>query len=225
MLPLLILSAAATVSMTLGWDHTIARRLFFDASAGQFIGAGSGAWWARDVLHHGGRNLIRAIGAAAVVTWAGSFWLRSWLPLRRPAGYVALCLITSATIVAALKFATNTDCPRDLIEFGGLYPQVGLFEFRPAGLPRAQCYPGAHSCSGYSLLAFFYAAAWYRNAYDWRWLLPGLVTGTVFAFAQEARGAHFLSHDLAGAAVALFVAAGYAALLLREPPRVGAAQL
>jgi membrane-associated PAP2 superfamily phosphatase len=29
-----------------------------------------------------------------------------------------------------------------------------------------------------------------------------LLLGTVFAFAQEARGAHFLSHDLMGTAVA-----------------------
>jgi membrane-associated PAP2 superfamily phosphatase len=217
LLPVMLLGAAAVASMALDWDHAIAQKLFFDTSAGRFIGAGTGAWWARDLLHEGGRNLVRAIGMAALVVWIGSLWLRGWAPLRRPAAYVALCLITSATVVAALKLATNTDCPRDLLVFGGLYPDVGFFDPRPADLPRALCFPGAHACSGYSLLAFYYAAASHRSRYDWRWLLPALLTGTAFAFAQEARGAHFLSHDLVGAAVAVCVAAAFAALLLRLP--------
>jgi hypothetical protein len=132
-------------------------------------------------------------GAAAAVVWLGSFFVPGWTHLRRLAAYVALSVIASAALVEALKYATNTDCPRDLLDFGGSNPHIAFFQWRPSTLPRAMCFPGAHAASGYSLLALFHAAASYRNRHDWRWLMPGLLLGTVFAFAQEARGAHFLS--------------------------------
>lgn len=205
----------SALSMAYGWDRAIASSLFFDRGTGQFIG--DGAWWARDLLHHGGRNLIRTAGALALLIWLGSYRIRAWSPWRRPAAYVALCLFACAAIVAALKVATQTDCPRDLIEFGGLNPYLGLLERRAASLPPALCFPGAHAASGFALIALFYAAAHRWQRYDWRWLIPGLLTGTVFAFAQEARGAHFLSHDLAGAAISLTVAVTFAAWMLTLP--------
>jgi membrane-associated PAP2 superfamily phosphatase len=39
-------------------------------------------------------------------------------------------------------------------------------------------------------------------------LLSGLAVGAVFAFAQEARGAHFLSHDLWSGFIVWFVELG-----------------
>lgn len=215
--PLCLLGLAASASMAFGWDQDFAAGLFFDPVTREFLGAGTGSWWARDLLHHGGRNLIRTVGAAATIVWLGSYFVPGWTRLRRLAAYVALSLIVSAALVEALKYATNTDCPRDLLDFGGVHPHVALLQWRPSTLPRAMCFPGAHAASGFSLLALFHAAASYRNRHDWRWLLPGLLLGTVFAFAQEARGAHFLSHDLTGAAVAWAVVTVLAALML-EPP-------
>ena len=58
-----------------------------------------------------------------------------------------------------------------------------------------------------------------RGRYDSRWLLPAVVAGALFAFAQEARGAHFLSHDLTGAAVSVIVAVLLAVLMLPLPQR------
>lgn len=217
--PALLLVALAAASMGLGWDHALAHALFYDAAAGRFLGTGPGDWWARDLLHHGGRNLIRLVALVALCIWAASHAWPSWRPLRRPAAYVSLCLAASAALVAALKFGTHIDCPRDLLEFGGTNPTLGLLDPRPAWLPPAACFPGAHAASGVSLLSLYYAMASVRGKYELRWLLPALVAGPVFAFAQEARGAHFLSHDLTGAALAIFVAVLLAALMLPLPDR------
>lgn len=219
LLPVLLLISMAIAAINLGWDHALAHALFYDADSGGFVGTGPGAWWARDLLHHGGRNLIRAVGVLAVCVWAASFALPSWQKLRRPAAYVALCLATSAAVVAMLKFGTRMDCPRDLIDFGGTNPVVGFFDRRPDWLPAAACFPGAHAASGASLLSLYYAMASHRGRYEHRWLLPSVVAGVVFALAQEARGAHFLSHDLTGAAVSIVVAVLLAVLLLPLPQR------
>jgi membrane-associated PAP2 superfamily phosphatase len=39
-------------------------------------------------------------------------------------------------------------------------------------------------------------------------LAGGLLIGTVFALGQQARGAHFLSHDLTSAAIVWYVLLG-----------------
>ena len=50
-------------------------------------------------------------------------------------------------------------------------------------------------------------------------LWVSLAVGTLFAFGQEARGAHFLSHDVCSAFVAWFVAlATYSAWVQRPTP-------
>jgi hypothetical protein len=50
-------------------------------------------------------------------------------------------------------------------------------------------------------------------------LWVSLAVGTLFAFGQEARGAHFLSHDVCSAFVAWFVAlATYSAWIQRPTP-------
>jgi membrane-associated PAP2 superfamily phosphatase len=81
---------------------------------------------------------------------------------------------------------------------------VHLFGDRPDDLPRAQCFPGGHSSSGFALLALYFALR-DRRPRAARWFLGGaLAVGTLFAFGQEARGAHFLSHDLWSLGIAWF---------------------
>ena len=105
-------------------------------------------------------------------------------------------MVLATTLVGALKAVTNVDCPWDLSEFGGVRPYVGLLEDRPDWLPRAKCFPGAHSASGFALMSFYFA--WFKTPGRAKFigLAGGLTTGLLFAFGQEARGAHFLSHDL-----------------------------
>src|SRR5207342_1086221 len=107
----------------------------------------------------------------------------------------------STGIVGALKATTNVDCPWDLAEFGGDRPYVSLFADRPDSLPRARCFPGAHASSGFAFLfGYFLLRDGARRRARWA-LAAAILLGVAFSVGQEARGAHFISHDLTSAAI------------------------
>jgi membrane-associated PAP2 superfamily phosphatase len=196
-------------------DRMIAREWYFNVHTGTWLGAGSGEWWARGLLHTGGRWIVRGVAAAALALWALSFFvgpLREW---RRSAGFVLLSMVLATLIVGGLKTVTNVDCPWDLAGFGGTSPYVALFADRPDALRHAQCFPGAHASSGFALMCFYFVFR-DRSRRVAHWLLAaGLAVGIAFSIGQEARGAHFLSHDLASAAIVWFVQLALYVKLLR----------
>jgi membrane-associated PAP2 superfamily phosphatase len=193
-------------------DLRIADAFFFNWPANEWIGAHS--WWAVDLIHTGGGWLVRLIGLAALATLVAGFWLKRWRGLRRGAAYLTLGLILVPTIVGSLKQVTNVDCPWDLDRYGGDRPYVSLFADWPDDLPLARCYPGSHSSSGFALMAVFFLLRASRPRLA-RWSLAGaLLVGVIFSLGQQARGAHFLSHDLASAAIAWFLLLGLAQLML-----------
>jgi membrane-associated PAP2 superfamily phosphatase len=197
--PLLLFLLIFAAVEGLGLDRSIAGALFFDRQTGHWLGSGAGDWWAHQALHDGGRWLVRGIAAAAIFTWLGSFAVPAIRHWRQPAGFMALAMVLSVAIVGGLKAITNVDCPWDLAGFGGHQPYVALFADRPDYLSRARCFPGAHSSSGFALVAGYFAFRDRAPLWARAWLIAGLVLGCVFAIGQEARGAHFLSHDLTGA--------------------------
>lgn len=213
--PLLAFSVVFAVLEIWVLDPVIARAWYFDTSTLQWAGAGSGAWWARDLLHTGGRWLVRCIAAAAMFTWALSFAVAGLKPWRRTAGFIAIAIVISTALVGALKGVTNVDCPWDLNGFGGDNPYVPLFADRPDFLARAKCFPGAHASSGFALMCFYFALR-DRHARLARWALGiAIAIGIAFSIGQEARGAHFVSHDLVSAAMVWFIQLALYAWLLR----------
>jgi membrane-associated PAP2 superfamily phosphatase len=146
---------------------------------------------------------MRLIGVVALVAFAASFRVARLAPWRRALGYFAACMALVPLLVGALKEATNVDCPWDLAGLGGERPYVHLFGDRPDGLPRAACFPGAHSSSAFALLALYFVGLGLgRPGLARAGLALGLGLGALFAFGQQARGAHFLSHDLWSAFIA-----------------------
>jgi membrane-associated PAP2 superfamily phosphatase len=203
-------------------DPVLARAWFFDVPTMHWLGTGPGDWWARGLLHTGGRWLARGVAALALLAWALSFVHVRFSEWRRPAGFIALALVLSTAIVGGLKSITNVDCPWDLTGFGGHNPYIALFADRPDALLRARCFPGAHSSSGFSLLCFYFV---WRDGSPRRaaWALAlGIMVGVLFSIGQQARGAHFVSHDFASAAIVWFVQLALYAWLLK--PARGATQ-
>jgi membrane-associated PAP2 superfamily phosphatase len=190
--------AGAVLIVTLDLDRRITHAWFYDFVHGTWLGEGSGAWWARDLLHSAGRWLVRLVAFAALIAWVATRF-------RRRAAFAFLAILLATGVVGGLKTVTNVDCPWDLEEFNGDRPYVGLFADRPAGLPHARCFPGAHASSGFALMFGYFLLR--DSSRRWaRWALAGgLLVGLLFSLGQEARGAHFVSHDLTSAAVVWFV--------------------
>ena len=136
--------------------------------------------------------------------------LRRW---RRPAGFLILCIALGTGAVALLKQTTNVDCPRSLAEFGGQQPYVQPV-CRAATLPcpARDAFPGGHSSSGFALFALYFLCLARNRRLARVSLALALTVGGLFAFGQEARGAHFLSHDIWSAAIVWFACLGVFAL-------------
>ena len=207
-----------------GLDRPIAHALYYNAATQRWLGAGAGDWWAHQVIHEGGRWLARLLGVAALLAWLGSFCIDRLRKRRRTAGFIFAAVALSVGLVGVLKLVTNVDCPWDLTEFGGDRPYVGLFEHRPAMLPRGECFPGAHASSGFALVCFYFALR-DRSRRKARWALAAACAiGVLFSIGQEARGAHFFSHDLASAGIVWLIQLGLYTWLLRPAIPVGEAR-
>ena len=203
--PLLAFAVFFSVLEVFSLDRVLAREWYFNVHTGTWLGADSGAWWARGLLHTGGRWFVRGVAAAVLASWLLSFVIDRWRHWRLPAGYVLLSMLLGMLIVGGLKAVTNVDCPWDLAGFGGHSPYIALFGDRPDALPRARCFPGAHASSGFALFSFYFLFHGHSRRVA-RWMLASAVAvGVVFSVGQEARGAHFLSHHLTSAAIVWFV--------------------
>jgi membrane-associated PAP2 superfamily phosphatase len=195
--PLVLMVAAFLSIEALGLDRLLAHALFYDAGTRHWLGDGGGSWWARDLLHGAGRWLVRGVATGALLAWMASFVAPRCRRWRQPAGFVFVAIALPVALVGTLKAVSNVDCPWDLAEFGGTRPYVNLLGDRPDYLPTARCFPGAHSSSGFALLCFHFLWRDHRPRRAlWALCTAGAI-GLSFAFGQEARGAHFLSHDLA----------------------------
>lgn len=213
--PLLAFSVAFGVIEILGLDRPIASALYFDVANAHWLGTGPGDWWAHELLHDQGRWLVRGVAAVAILIWLASFLLPSLRQWRAPAGYVGLSMVVATALVGSLKAVTNVDCPWDLAGFGGQNPYVPLFADRPDYLPRARCFPGAHAASGFALMSLYFAARDRAPRLARPFLWVAIMVGCLFALGQEARGAHFISHDLVAAALVWFAVLGLYAWLLK----------
>lgn len=154
------------------------------------------AWITTHLIHKAGKWLSAFATLLALVAcfhaWRHARW-RSW---RWPLLYLVLAVALGTGMVSLLKSLTHMDCPWDLTRYGGLREYVGLFTPRPADMPRGMCFPAGHASAGYAWVSLYFFALMVRPAWRWRGLAVGLLAGAVFGFAQQLRGAHFLSHDL-----------------------------
>lgn len=205
LLPVAVMTALFALVEAFGLDRPIANALYFNAATQHWVGTGAGDWWAHQLIHDGGRWLPRVLGAGALLAWLASFFVASLRPWRRTAGYLFAALALSVGIVGGLKAITNVDCPWDLSGFGGDRPYVPLFAHRPEWLPQAQCFPGAHASSGFALLCLYFVLRDRSRRLACRALFGACLMGIVYSIGQEARGAHFLSHDLAAAGIVWIV--------------------
>ncbi|MFB2651189.1 phosphatase PAP2 family protein [Shewanella seohaensis] len=161
-----------------------------------------GHWLTENLLHVTGRNLVILLAVVVVSCIGLSFRIDKLRPYRKGFIYLFCSVLASVVLVRLGKSLTHMTCPWDVLEFGGRMMHSSLFARLPEGAEFGQCFPGGHSSGGFAWVASYYVLKEYRPAYAKAGLIFGIVLGAVFGFAQELRGAHFLSHDLWSLAIA-----------------------
>jgi len=166
---------------------------FFDADKGVFTFNDNFLF--KRVLHDWARNgayisaLLLLIGLVLSKTANQPGW-------RRPLTFMFISMLVSTGSIALIKYFSNIHCPNMLLEYGGQFQRVELFEANSFHQKPGRCWPSGHASTGFCFLAFFYAARVYRP----RWALPCLIVaiglGALYGVSQTVRGVHFFSHGL-----------------------------
>lgn len=114
-------------------------------------------------------------------------------------------VISSVFAVVILKHTFNADCPWDLLKYGGDRPFYPIMNYNNEVMDSKHCFPAAHASVGYSWVALYFYFKVTNNKFKYWALAAALMTGMVFGFVQQIRGAHFLSHDISSLLVCLII--------------------
>lgn len=190
-------------------DFAVAR-LFFDPAAGNFP-LKDGALLAQ-AGHTALRWLVISIWLGAVALLAASWRIAALRAWRARLVYFSATVAVCTLLVSLVKMASAHSCPWDLAMFGGQAHWFPLLGAPEAASGPGRCWPGAHSASGFSLVAGYFAFRDGHRAAAWTALGVALALGTLMGLVQVARGAHFLTHNLWSLWIAwLCCLAGYVA--------------
>lgn len=188
--PTLALLAGLLVFDVSGLDMPLAH-LFGDATGFAL----RGHWLLEGVFHAGARALAWGFGLWICV---GAWWPVGVLRRLDDSARVRLALTTLLAVLAvsALKSFSATSCPWDLAAFGGSATHVShwLWAQRDGGSGR--CFPAGHASSGFCFVGGFFAFRGVAPVIARRWLQASVAAGLALGLAQQARGAHFMSHTL-----------------------------
>lgn len=155
------------------------------------------------VLHKGGVKFIILL-LVFIVLRTAFIWSkehkseqkRFWL-------FTLISSVLTILVVYGLKKITTLPCPWNITHFSGSVVSPSIWSAFSFSLPNAHCFPAGHSSGGFGFLSLYYANLYVHKKRNFKMLLPGLLLGLVFGFAQQARGAHFLSHDVATALISI----------------------
>lgn len=166
---------------------------FFDRTTNQWRHGGD--WWANQLLHDGGRMVIKLTVALAVFLWAGSFVRGGWRHWRRPAAYVLLVIGLCTGVVALGQQLSHLPCPHSMARYDGELAHLSIWDGYFSDQRFGHCFPGKHASGGFSLFFLYYLFRDHRLGLALLGLGGALLAGSLFSFAQMARGAHFFSHN------------------------------
>lgn len=191
-LPLLVATGVLYLLENSALDLWLADRWF---AAEGFRWALQDHWLTNDVIHHHGKQLIIALWLTALAAWGASFRrprLERW---RRPLGYLLVSMALLPALIAHFKHYSPVPCPWDLLRYGGDVSYQHSLDYNFGPTDQGHCFPAGHASGGFALLSLYFAACPYARR-PWLFLIPGLVVGLTFGLGQQARGAHFISHDV-----------------------------
>ncbi len=209
LLMLVALALSATFLVWLGQatdvDLHIAR-LSYDVARKQF--PFRDAWVTKQFFH----VYIKLVA----ITLAVVFFVCTLIDYWRPGKYwsrgkglriraVALCAILVPSIISVLKQSSRLHCPWDLAMFGGVESYFRLLDVIPAGSSPGHCFPAGHASGGFWLASIM--IFWLPKQARLAWSVGfGLFcVGLLMGIVQQIRGAHFTTHTLWSAWIAIFI--------------------
>lgn len=190
-----VLQLLAGLALVLAWDAA-----GLDLALAGCFGGPAGfpareAFWSRDLLHAGLRDLwIATWLLLALDAWRPAPALRGPSRRERRLALVAGLLVLLA--VPALKGLSHSSCPWSLQGFGGSSPWVSHWDWTLRDGGPGHCFPSGHTAGA----AAFSPFAWIWGRRAWLALAASVALAS---FGQMARGAHFLSHALWAAWIAI----------------------
>ncbi len=203
LLPALALVGSALAAMVSGFDFWMADRLYA-LQGGNWVLRHS--YLATKILHPAGRDASTIAWICVLVLCASCSRFPRWSHHRRPLACLAASVLLSTLLVSWIKSWSNVDCPWDLLRYGGERAYSHVFSIRPENTPGGACFPAGHASGGYAWMAAYFYFLAVAPTLRWRGLAVGISLGMLFGILQQLRGAHFVSHDLATAAVCWLVA-------------------
>lgn len=171
------------------------------------------------VMHEGARDLswVLVIGLFACIRWPLGFLRRLRTGER---AQLAVTVLASVIAVSLLKNLSQTSCPWDLQEFGGVARYVshwswGVNDGGPGG-----CFPAGHASAAFAYAGGYFVLRRVSGRAAALWLGVALAAGLVLGVAQQLRGAHYMSHTLWTAWVCWSVGFAIELVLTRGSARV-----
>jgi membrane-associated PAP2 superfamily phosphatase len=147
------------------------------------------------VMHAGARNLswLLVIGLFAAIRWPVGI-LRK-LPVRDRA-QLALTVLASVLAVSLIKHFSDTSCPWDLKEFGGVAHYVSHWAWGVGDGGAGGCFPAGHASAAFAYVGGYFVLR--RASARAAFICWGgaVFAGLALGLSQQLRGAHYMSHTL-----------------------------
>ncbi len=194
----LLLCGVATALQYGGIDHWLAAK-FYDSSSHTWPLREH--WLAQTALHRGAQYSAKALGLALLVSIFIQALSKRTKGVPKGLSCLFLAMLAGPLVIGILKSITHLPTPWDTIAFGGSVPHIRLFDSVPVGVPVGHGFPAAHASVGFAFCALYFTAILSLPRRRFQGLALGLCLGLLFGFAQQTRGAHFLSHDLFSLAI------------------------
>ena len=147
------------------------------------------------VMHEGARNLswLLVIGLFAAIRWPVGVLRRLGTGARVQ---LALTVLASVLAVSLIKHLSDTSCPWDLKEFGGVARYVSHWAWGQDDGGPGGCFPAGHASAAFAYLGGYFVLRRVAPRGAVVWLCVALAAGLVLGVAQQMRGAHYMSHTL-----------------------------
>ncbi|SEI68588.1 Membrane-associated enzyme, PAP2 (acid phosphatase) superfamily [Allopseudospirillum japonicum] len=205
LIPVFLLLGASAASTSLGIDEALAH-YFFDQTTG--VWPWRHAWLTSELLHQDARYFFMTVYGLLIMMAAYYYYKHPQHPNRNIMNYLLITLVTSLVSVSLLKKVTHLPCPWDVATFGGRWPETpAWWQMFSQQYPKGYCFPAGHASSGWASLGLYFIAPYYSKKIRWCFYLSVPFVSLILGFAQQMRGAHFLSHDLATCALCYAIAA------------------